>query len=134
MIFIRFHLRILHLWHAFVYMIRNNEYLHTLKIESMKKLMILSAAALAMFLAMPQISEATTVQNITSVSQTKAVKYTEITAAEIPVAVTATLTKDFVGYAIDNIYQGDDGTFKLAVHKAAVKSVLLFSSKGELIK
>ena len=93
-----------------------------------------SKLALAIFLAMPQLAEATTVQNITSVSQTKAVKYTEITAAEIPVAVTATLTKDFVGYAIDKIYQGDDGTFKLAVHKAAVKSELLFSSKGELIK
>jgi len=100
----------------------------------MKKLMILSAAALAIFLAMPQLAEATPVQNITSVSQTKAVKYTEITAAEIPETVTTTLTKDFVGYAIDKIYQGDDGTFKLTVHKAAVKSVLIFSSKGELIK
>lgn len=61
-------------------------------------------------------------------------KYSEITAAELPEAVTATLTKDFVGYAIDKLYQGDDGTFKLTVHKAAVKSVLIFSSKGELIK
>ena len=100
----------------------------------MKKLMILSAAALAIFLAMPQIAEATTIENTTSVSQTKAVKYTEITAAEIPVAVTATLTKDFVGYSVDKIFQGDNDTYKVTVRKAAVKTTLLFTSKGELIK
>jgi len=98
----------------------------------MKKLMILSAAALAIFLAMPQFAEATTVQN--NITVTQSVKYTEITAATLPEAVTATLTKDFVGYSIDKIFQGDDGTFKLAVRKGTVKSTLLFNTKGELIK
>lgn len=41
------------------------KYLQKLKIENMKKLMILSAAALAIFLAMPQLADATTIQNIT---------------------------------------------------------------------
>ena len=100
----------------------------------MKKLMILSAAALAIFLAMPQFAEATTVQNEITVTQDKAVKYTEITAATLPEAVTATLLKDYSGYAVDKIFQGDDGTFKVIVIKDAVKTTLLFTSKGELIK
>jgi len=100
----------------------------------MKKLMILSAAAMAIFFAMPQFAEASTTQNNITVTQEKAVKYTEVTAATLPEAVTATLTKDFVGYSVDKIFQGDDGTFKIVVRKEAVKSTLLFTSKGELIK
>ena len=100
----------------------------------MKKLMILSAAALAIFLAMPQLAEATTTQNNITVTQDKTVKYQEITAATLPEAITATLTKDFVGYFVDKIFQGDDGTYKIAVRKGTVKSSLLFTSKGELIK
>lgn len=100
----------------------------------MKKLMILSAAALAIFLAMPQLAEATTIQNNITVTQDKAVKYQEITAANLPAAVTATLTKDYAGYAIDKAFQGDDGTYKVAVSKGAVKAVLFFSATGELIK
>ena len=100
----------------------------------MKKSIILSAAAMAIFFAMPQFAEATTIQNDITVSQEKAVKYTEITAATLPETITATLTKDFVGYSVDKIFQGDDGTFKIALHKEAVKTTLLFSSKGELIK
>ena len=100
----------------------------------MKKLMILSATAMAIFFAMPQFAEATTTQNNITVSQTKAVKYTEITAATLPQAVSEAFAKDFAGYKIDKIFQGDNDTFKLAVRKDAVKSELLFSSKGELIK
>ena len=100
----------------------------------MKKLMILSAAAMAIFFAMPQFAEATTIQNDVTVSQEKAVKYSEITAADLPAAVTASLTKDYAGYAIDKVFQGEDGTYKVAVSKGAVKSIVLFSSKGEVIK
>jgi len=100
----------------------------------MKKLMILSAAAMAISFAMPQFAEASTTQNRITVTQQKAVKYTEVTAASLPEAVTATLTKDYIGYSVDKIFQGDDGTFKIALHKEAVKTTLLFSSKGELIK
>ena len=99
----------------------------------MKKLMILSAAALAIFLAMPQLAEATTVQNEITVTQDKAVKYTDITSATLPAPVIATLTKDYAGYVIDKAYLGDDGTYKVAVSKGTVKSALLFSSKGEFI-
>ena len=134
MAFINIKRKELQVWHAFVYKIYNNEYLQILKIDIMKKLMILSAAAMAIFFAMPQFAEASTTQNNITVTQQKAVKYTEVTAAALPEAVTATLTKDFVGYSVDKIFQGDDGTFKIAVRKEAVKSTLLFTSKGELIK
>ena len=100
----------------------------------MKKLMILSAAAMAIFFAMPELAKATTIQNNITVTQEKAVKYQEITAADLPAAVTATLTKDYAGYAIDKVFLGDDGTYKVAVSKEAVKSILLLTSKGELIK
>ncbi len=100
----------------------------------MKKLMILSAAALAIFLAMPQSAEATTTQNTITLTQEKAVKYTEITAETLPAPVTAALIKNYAGYAIDKVFQGDDGTFKVAVSKEAVKTILLFTTKGELIK
>ena len=100
----------------------------------MKKLMILSAAALAIFLTMPQFAEATTVQNEITVTQDKAVKYTEITAATLPEAITSALMKDYAGYAVDKLFQGDNGTFKVIVKKDAVKTELLFTSKGELIK
>jgi len=100
----------------------------------MKKLMILSAAALAIFLAMPQLAEATTTQNNISLTQDKAVKYAEITAATLPAPVTAALVKNFAGYAIDKVFQGDDGTFKVVVSKGSEKVIALFTSKGELIK
>ena len=99
----------------------------------MKKLMILTAAALAIFLAMPQFTEAAPIQNNTT-TQTNAVKYTEITAATLPQAVSEAFAKNYAGYAIDKIFQGDNDTYKLVVRKDAVKSELLFTSKGELIK
>jgi len=100
----------------------------------MKKSIILSAAAMAIFFAMPQFAEATTIQNDVTVSQEKAVKYTEIPAANLPAPVAAALAKDYAGYAIDMVFLGDDGTFKVAASKDAVKTVLRFTSKGELIK
>jgi len=100
----------------------------------MKKLMILSAATLAICFAMPQFAEATTIQNNITVTQEKAVKYTEITAATLPDAITAVLTKDYAGYTVDKLYVGDDSTYKVIVKKDSVKTILLFNSKGELIK
>ncbi len=98
----------------------------------MKKLMILSAAAMAIFFAMPQFAEATTIQN--NITVTQAVKYTEITAATLPEAVSAAFAKDYAGYAIDKIFQGDNDTYKLVVRKDGVSSELIFTSKGELVK
>jgi len=100
----------------------------------MKKLMILSAAALAICLAMPTLAEATTVQNMTLVSQTKAVKYQEIAPTALPEVINAAIAKDYAGSAIDKAFQGDDGSFKVILSKDAAKTTLLFSSKGELIK
>jgi len=100
----------------------------------MKKLMILSAAALTIFLAMPQFAEATTIQNETAVNQEKAVKYTEITAATLPETITTALLKNYAGYTVENIFQGDNGTYKVIVSKGSVKNVLLFNAKGELLK
>jgi len=105
-----------------------------IKIQKMKKLMILSAAAMALFLAMPQLAEATSTQYNISVNQEKAVKYQEITAETLPAPVTATLTKDYAGYTIEKVFLGDDGTYKVVVSKEAVKTILLFTNKGELIK
>jgi hypothetical protein len=96
--------------------------------------MILPAAALAICLALPQISQATNVQNDVAVTQQKEVKYTEITADQIPEAVSTTLAKDYNGFKTDNVFLGDDGTYKLVVSKGTDKSVLFFSGKGELIK
>ena len=105
-----------------------------LKIEMMKKVMILSAAAFAICLAMPQLTEAKTVQNQITVIQTKAVKYQEITAETLPEAVTKSLAKDYAGFAIDKVFQGDDGTYKVAISKGGVKKVLYYSNSGEFIK
>ena len=96
--------------------------------------MILSAATLAICFAMPQFAEATTIQNNITVTQEKAVKYTEITAATLPDAITAVLMKDYAGYTVDKLYVGDDSTYKVIVKKDSVKTILLFNSKGELIK
>ena len=134
MIFIRFYLQFHHVWHAFVCMISTIQVFTNIKIENMKKLMILSAAALAICLAMPQLAEATTVQNITTVSQTKAVKYQEIAPTALPEVINAAIAKDYAGSAIDKAFQGDDGSFKVILSKDAAKTTLLFSSKGELLK
>ena len=100
----------------------------------MKKLMILSAASMAIFFAMPQFAEASTTQNSITVTQEKTVKYSEITPETLPAPVKAALVKDYAGYAIDMSFQGDDGSFKVAVSKEAVKTILRFTNKGELIK
>ena len=99
----------------------------------MKKLMILSAATLAICLAMPQFAEATTVQNVITVSQNKEVKYQEIPASTLPEAVTKSLINDYAGYAVDKVFQGDDGSFKVLVSKGTVKNALLYNNKGEFV-
>jgi len=100
----------------------------------MKKVMILSAAALAICLAMPQLANAIPAQNNTTIIQDKAVKYQEVDAATLPEVITKTLTKDYAGYAIDKVFLGDDGTYKVAVSKGDIKNVLLFSPAGKFLK
>ena len=100
----------------------------------MKKVMILSAAALAICLAMPQLADAMPVQNNNTVIQDKAVKYQEVDAATLPEAITKTLTKDYAGFAIDKVFIGDDGNYKVAISKGNTKNVLLFSPAGKFLK
>ena len=100
----------------------------------MKKVMILSAAALMISLAMPQFAEAANVQNENAIMQVKEVQYQEITVADIPEAVSAAIAKDYAGYTTDKAFMGEDGTFKVAVSKGDVKEVLFFDAKGGLIK
>lgn len=100
----------------------------------MKKVMILSAVALALCLAMPQVSQATNVQNDVAVIQNKEAKYTEITVDQVPEAVSKAVAKDYAGFKTDNVFKGDDGTYKLAVSKSEHKMVLFFSEDGKLIK
>jgi hypothetical protein len=77
--------------------------------------MILSAAALAIFMAMPQLAGATTVQNATTMIQEKIVTYQDVAPATLPEAITKSLVKDYEGYAIAKAFLGDDGTFKVAI-------------------
>lgn len=100
----------------------------------MKKVMILSAAALMLSLAMPQFAEATKVQNKSTVIQVKETQYREITVADLPEAVSKSIAKDFAGHAIDKVFLGDDGTFKVVVSKGEIKDVLFFDNKGLLLK
>ena len=100
----------------------------------MKKVMILSAAALMLSLAMPQFAEATNVQNSSTLIQVQQVKYQDVTVADIPEAVSTTIKKDYAGYTIDKAFKGSDGTYKVAVTKVDVKEVLFFDAQGGFIK
>jgi len=100
----------------------------------MRKIMILSAAALAICLAMPQLAEATTVKNATTVIQEKTVKYEEIAPSTLPEAVTKALAKDYAGYTVEKAFLSDDGIFKVAVAKGDVKNAVFFNEKGDFVK
>ena len=100
----------------------------------MKKVMILSAAALMLSLAMPQLAEAANVQNKSSIIQVLEVQYQEITVADLPETVTAAIAKDYAGYTTDKVFLGNDGNYKVAVSKAEVKEVLFYDAKGVFVK
>ena len=100
----------------------------------MRKVMILSAAALMLSLAMPQLAAATNVQNERTMIQVLEVQYQEIKVTDLPQAVTATLTKDYAGYKTDKVFLGNNGNYKVAVSKAAVKEVLIFDAKGVFVE
>ena len=100
----------------------------------MKKVMILSAAALMLSLAMPQFVAATNVQNESTMNQALEVQYQEITVADLPAAVSASIKKDYAGYKTDKVFLGNDGNYKVAVSKAEVKSDLIFDAKGVFVK
>ena len=100
----------------------------------MKKVMILSAAAMMICLAMLQLSEAKNVKQENSISQEKEVKYTEITVADLPKAISESIAKDYAGYTTEKVYLGDNGTYKVIASKNEVKELLFYNEEGLLLK
>jgi ribosomal protein S6E (S10) len=85
-------------------------------------------------LALPQFSQATTVKNEVVAVEEKDKKYTEITADQLPQAVSNAIAKDYVGFKVEKAFKGDDGSFKVKVSQGEDKSVLFYSANGELVK
>ena len=100
----------------------------------MKKVMILTAAILALSYATPQVVNAMKVQNDIAIMQEKEVKYTEVKVEEIPEAVTKSIAAAYVGYTIDKAFLGDDASYKVKVSKGDVKEVIFYNANGDLIK
>lgn len=101
----------------------------------MKKLMILTAAVLALGFATPQITNAMKAQNEIAVIQDKVVvKYQEIKVAEIPVTVSKAITAAYAGYTVDKAFLGDDGSYKANISMGDLKYVVFYTAKGEPIK
>lgn len=100
----------------------------------MKKIMILTAAVLALGFVTPQITNAMKAQNEIAVVQDKVVKYQEIKVAEIPVTVSKAITAAYAGYTVDKAFLGDDTSYKANVSMGDLKYVVFYTAKGELIK
>jgi hypothetical protein len=100
----------------------------------MKTSIIVGAALAVLSLSAPGIATANKVQTQYVLTEEKEVKFTEIKVDEIPEQITATLKKDYAGYVTDKAFKGDDGTFKIKVSKEALKQVLIFNNKGEVLK
>jgi hypothetical protein len=100
----------------------------------MKKVMILTAAVLALSYATPQFANATKVQNEIAVNQVKEVKFTEIKVEELPAVVSKSISDAYAGYKIDKAFVGDDTSYKINVSMGDLKQVLLYKASGELIK
>ena len=100
----------------------------------MKKVMILTAAVMALSYATPQVANAMKVQNEIEFVQEKEVKYQEIKVEEIPEAVSQSIAGAYAGYKIDKAFLGDDGNYKVKVSMGDLKYVLFYTAKGELIK
>lgn len=100
----------------------------------MKKVIILSAVALALSFATPQVANAITTQNEIAISQEKEVKFTEIKVEELPEAVSKSIAAAYPGYKVEKAFLGDDASFKVKVSLEDIKQVLYYTAAGELIK
>ena len=100
----------------------------------MKKVMILSAAILALSYATPQVANAMKAQNDIAINQQKEVKYTEVKVEELPEAVSKSILATYPGYKVDKAFLGDDASYKVNVSMGDIKQVLFYNVKGELIK
>ena len=100
----------------------------------MKRLVILAIAVAVFGLATPQMSRASQPFDKTVVMQNKEVKYTEIKSEDLPEAVTNSIAKDYSGYAVDEAYKGDDGSYKVLVSNKTTKYTLFYGKDGNLIK
>ena len=100
----------------------------------MKKVMILTAAVMALSFATPQVSKAMKVYNQTAVVQDKDDKYKEIKVTELPDAVTKSIANAYTGYKIDQAWKSEDNAYKVKVAMGDLKYQLFYDAKGELIK
>lgn len=104
----------------------------------MKKVIILTAAAMAFSFVSPQLSNAMKLQNKVAVVQdkdTKDDKYKEIKAEELPEAVTKSISNAYTGYKIDKAYRDkDEDSYKVNVAMGDLKYSLFYDEKGDLVK
>ncbi|MGE5394276.1 MAG: PepSY-like domain-containing protein [Candidatus Saccharibacteria bacterium] len=99
----------------------------------MKRIIILTAAAMAFSFANPQVSNAMKLQNKTAVVQEKDDKYKEIKTSELPDAVTKSINRSYAGYKIDKAFRDkDEDSYKVKVEKGNTKEFLYFDNKGNL--
>lgn len=97
-----------------------------------KAVYYLSAAAIALVVALPVAATAGSVQQALAVAQE--VNYQEIPTENVPETVTESLNKDYSGYLVDKAYLGDDGSYKLKVSQSDLKYIVFYKENGELIK
>ena len=100
----------------------------------MKKVIILTAAAMAFSFVTPQVSNAMKQQSKVGIVQDKDDKYKEIKAEELPEAVTKSISNAYTGYKIDKAYKNGDDAYKVNVAMGALKYSLFYDEKGELVK
>ncbi|HLN75234.1 MAG: hypothetical protein ACM3O8_07410 [Methylococcaceae bacterium] len=104
----------------------------------MKKVIILTAAAMAFSFVTPQLSNAMKSQNKIAVVQDKDDKddkYKEIKAEELPEAVTKSIANAYTGYKIDKAYKDkDEDSYKVNVAMGSLRYDLFYDKKGELVK
>jgi hypothetical protein len=100
----------------------------------MKKVIILTAAVMALNFVTPQVSNAIKSQNNMAVVDDKDDKYKEIKAEELPEAVTKSISNAYTGYKIDKAYRGEDDSYKVKVAMGDLNYSLFYDEKGELIK
>lgn len=101
----------------------------------MKKVIILTAAAMAFSFVTPQVTNAMIQQSKTSVVQNKDDKFKEIKAEELPEAITKSISNAYTGYKIDKAYKDqDEDSYKVNVAMGDLKYSLFYDEKGELKK
>lgn len=98
----------------------------------MKKLMILMVVVALLGISLPQTVSANQAKDSQSLAQEN--PYTEIKVAELPAAISQTITDKYPGFKVEKAYLGKDGSYKVTVSKAEEKLNLFYNEKGEFLK